>query len=147
MVPAIIEYFEAADGRLCRPQTPRNKIVSALFDVIGTDGLLRPAMHAHLGRDPYPARLMQRHAVRTYRWVERMNRADQDAPEYFNAGNDFLVDDEVPETLLDVLKVIAEDFVPETVAAALMPISIGYMAQPAYPISDSNCSDMRHVIE
>ena len=208
---AIIEHFEAANGRPCRPQTPRQQIISALFDVIGTDGLLRPAMHyrwnfaeenldfvryhffhsqrdlpqreektehmmnrmrhvaqiwgvnddtrvlvetlyldyldalnahfecypyllggrpcigdfgliapmyAHLGRDPYPARLMQQRAVRTYRWVERMNRADQDAPEYFNAGNDFLADDEVPETLLDVLKVIAEDFVPETVAAA-----------------------------
>lgn len=208
---AIIEHFEATHGRPCRPLTARQQIVSALFDVIGTDGLLRPAMHyrwnypednldfihyhflysqrdlphkeektekmmgrmrhaaqifgvteqsqalveelyleyldalnahfeqfpyllgwrpcigdfgllapmyAHLGRDPYPARLMQQRAVRTYRWVERMNRADQDAPEYFDAGSDFLADDAVPDTLLAVLKIIAEDFVPETVAAA-----------------------------
>jgi len=208
---AIIEHFEAASGRPCRPTGPRQQIVSALFDVIGTDGLLRPAMHyrwnfpednldfiryhflhsqrdlpqreektdymmdrmrhaaqmfgvndqsqavveglyleyldalnthferypyllgwrpcigdfgllapmyAHLGRDPYPARLMQRRSIRVYRWVERMNRADQDAPEYFAAGTDFLPDDEVPETLLAVLRVIAEDFVPETRAAA-----------------------------
>jgi len=47
-----------------------------------------------------------------------MNRADQDVPEYFNAGTDFLPDDEVPETLLEVLRVLAEDFVPETRAAA-----------------------------
>jgi hypothetical protein len=47
-----------------------------------------------------------------------MNRADQDAPEYFNAGTDFLADDEVPETLVAVLRVLAEDFVPETLAAA-----------------------------
>jgi glutathione S-transferase len=208
---AIIEYFEAANGRPCRPIGPKQQIVSALFDVIGTDGLLRPAMHyrwnfqeenlhfvryhflhsqrdtptredktehmmgrmqqvarvwgvsketkslveqlyfeyldtlsahfenypyllgwrpcigdfgllapmyAHLGRDPYPARIMQQRAVRVYRWVERMNRADQDVPEYFNAGDDFLADDEVPESLLQVLKVIAEDFVPETRSAA-----------------------------
>jgi glutathione S-transferase len=208
---AIIEHFEAANGRPCRPAGPRQQIVSALFDVIGTDGLLRPAMHyrwnyqddnldfvryhffhsqrdtptrnekteymmgrmqkvasiwgvnddtkalvetlyleyldalnahfeqcayllgwrpcigdfgllapmyAHLGRDPHPARLMQQRAVSVYRWVERMNRADQDAPEFFNAGSDFLADDEVPDTLLAVLKVIAEDFVPETQAAA-----------------------------
>jgi hypothetical protein len=47
-----------------------------------------------------------------------MNRADQDAPEYFEAGTDFLADDEVPDSLLAVLKIIAEDFVPETRAAA-----------------------------
>ena len=208
---AIIEHFEAASGRPSRPPGPRQQIVSALFDVIGTDGLLRPAMHyrwnfpednlefvryhflhsqrdtpqreekteammnrmrhagmifgvtdqtrdlveslyveyldalnahfeqypyllgwrpcvgdfgllapmyAHLGRDPHPARLMQQRATRVYRWVERMNRPDQDAPEYFNAETDFLADDEVPETLLAVLRVLAQDFVPETRAAA-----------------------------
>ncbi|HEY7775271.1 MAG TPA: glutathione S-transferase family protein [Kineobactrum sp.] len=208
---AIIEHFESANGRPCQPPGPRQQIVSALFDVIGSDGLLRPAMHyrwnfqqcnhefvryhflhsqrdvpqredkteammdrmrhasmifgvteqtrelveslyleyldglnahfekypyllgwrpcvgdfgllapmyAHLGRDPYPARLMQQRATRVYRWVERMNRADQDVPEYFNAGTDFLKDDEVPETLLAVLRLLAEDFVPETRAAA-----------------------------
>ena len=208
---AIIEYFEAATGRPCQPQGTCQQVISALFDVIGTDGLLRPAMHyrwnfpddnlafvryhflysqrdvpergekteammnrmrhaamifgvteqsqpviealyleyldalnthfecypyllgwrpcvgdfgllapmyAHLGRDPYPARLMQQRAPAVYRWVERMNREDQDAPEYFNAGNDFLADDEVPETLIPVLKILAEDFVPETLAAA-----------------------------
>jgi glutathione S-transferase len=208
---AIIERFEASNGRPCRPVGPRQQIVSALFDVLGTDGLLRPAMHyrwnyaednldfvayhflhsqrdtpqrqdktdymmdrmrhaarffgvteqsqglveelyleyldalnihferypyllgwrpsigdfgllapmyAHLGRDPYPARLMQQRATRVYRWVERMNRADQDVPEYFNAGTDFLAEDEVPDTLLAVLRVLSEDFVPETRAAA-----------------------------
>jgi glutathione S-transferase len=208
---AIIEHFEAASGRPCQPPGPRQRLISALFDVIGTDGLLRPAMHyrwnypddnfefiryhflhsqrdlpqreektehmmgrmrhaarvfgvteqsqalveelyleyldalnahfehypyllgwrpsigdfgllapmyAHLGRDPHPARLMQQRATRVYRWVERMNRADQDAPEYFTAGTDFLADDEVPATLLAVLRVLAQDFVPETRAAA-----------------------------
>lgn len=208
---AIIEHFEAASGRPCRPPGPKQQIVSALFDLIGAEGLMRPAMHyrwnypeenlafvryhflysqrdtpqreekteymmnrmrhaamifgvteqsselvetlyldfldalnahfeqypyllgwrpcigdfgllgpmyAHLGRDPYPARLMQQRATRVYRWVERMNRADQDAPEFFNAGTDFLENDEVPHTLLNVMKICAEDFVPETLAAA-----------------------------
>jgi len=208
---AIIEHFEAANGRPCRPRTPRQQIVSALFDLIGTDGLLRPAMHyrwnfpddnlefvrfhflysqretperesktermmdkmrhagaafgvsdasaalvetlyleflsaldahfarvpyllgwrpcigdfgllapmyAHLGRDPKPLAIMQRQAVRVCRWVERMNRADQDAPEFFGAGTDYLPDDEIPDTLLAVLRILAEDLVPETRAAA-----------------------------
>ena len=84
---------------------------------IGDFGLIAP-MYAHLGRDPYPARLMQQRAVSVYRWVERMNRYDQDEPEFFNAGTDFVNDDEVPESLMAVLRVLAEDFVPETLAAA-----------------------------
>jgi hypothetical protein len=47
-----------------------------------------------------------------------MNREDQDVPECFNAGSDFLANDEIPETLTPVLKILAEDFVPETLAAA-----------------------------
>ena len=210
---AIIEHFEAANGRPCQPPGARQQVISALFDVIGTDGLLRPAMHyrwnfpddnlefvryhflhsqrdvperedkteammnrmrhaamifgvteqsqsvvealyleyldalnthfecypyllgwrpcvgdfgllapmyAHLGRDPYPVRLMQQRAPAVYRWVERMNREDQDVPECFNAGSDFLANDEIPETLIPVLKILAEDFVPETLAAAAL---------------------------
>ena len=208
---AIIEHFEAESGRPSQPTSPKQRIISALFDVIGTDGLLRPAMHyrwnfpednlafvryhflhsqrdtteraekteammnrmryaamifgvtehtqgvveslyldyldalnahfeqypyllgwrpsigdfgliapmyAHLGRDPHPAKLMQQRAVSVHRWVERMNRADQDVPEFFNAGTEFIDDDEVPESLMTVLRILAEDFVPETLAAA-----------------------------
>ena len=207
----IIAHFEESSGWPNRPLGPRQQIVSALFDVIGAECLLRPAMHyrwnfpqdnlsfvqyhfyysqrdlptrqektehmmnrmrhaaqfwgvtdetrdlveslyleflqalnvhfetvpyllgwrpcigdfgllaplyAHLGRDPYPARLMQKRAVRVARWVERMNRRDQDVPEYFNAGDDFLENDAVPDTLLDVLRVVARDMLPETRAAA-----------------------------
>jgi glutathione S-transferase len=208
---AIIEHFEAANDRPFLPKAPRQQIVSALFDLVGTDGLLRPAMHyrwnflddnegfvhyhflhsqretptreektsymmgkmqhaaeifgvnektaplvealylefldalnrhletvpyllgwkpaigdfgllapmyAHLGRDPMPAKLMKQKAVRVWRWVERMNRADQDAPEFFDAGDDYLADDEIPDTLVAVLKILAEDLVPETRGAA-----------------------------
>lgn len=208
---AIIEHFEASNGRPCRPTSPRQSVVSALFDLIGSECLLRPAMHyrwnfqqenkdfvhyhffhsqratpereektqymmgkmqnvakmwgvseeteklveshyqkflmalnrhlsevpyllgwqpcigdfgllapmyAHLGRDPVPARLMQQQAPRVYRWVERMNRADADMPEFFDPGCGFLNDDEVPQTLIEVLSILAEDLLPETNAAA-----------------------------
>jgi glutathione S-transferase len=208
---AIIEYFEFQAGRPCQPQGACQSVVSALIDVIGSQGLLRPAMHyrwnfpeenaefvryhflhsqrcvpereektdhmmdrmrhaavvfgvtdetrdlvetlylafldalnshfehypyllggrpcigdfgllaplyAHLGRDPYPARLMQQRAPRVWRWVERMNRADQDAPEYLQAGDDFLANDVVPNTLIALLRVAATDFMPETRASA-----------------------------
>ncbi|MDB9805075.1 glutathione S-transferase N-terminal domain-containing protein [Porticoccaceae bacterium] len=208
---AIIEHLEKANSRPFQPSTAKQQIVSTLFDLIGTSGLLRPAMHyrwnyleenseflryhflhsqpehpereakseymmskmqyagqlfgvteetgilvetlyleflqalnlhlteypyllgwkpsigdfgliaplyAHLGRDPAPLRLMQQRALRVARWVERMNRADQDAAEFFNPGDDYLPDDSIPETLVAVLKVLAEDLVPETYAAA-----------------------------
>ena len=208
---AIIEHFEAANGRPSQPVGPKQQIISGLFDVIGTDGLLRPAMHyrwnfpednlafvryhflhsqrdtpareekteammdrmrhaamvfgvtdeskvvvealylelldalnahfeihpyllgakpcigdfgliaplyAHLGRDPHPARIMQQRATSVFRWVERMNRKDDDYPEWFNLASGWVEDDQIPDTLIGVLRVIAEDFVPETVAAA-----------------------------
>ena len=208
---AIIEHFEKANSGPFQPSTAKQQIVSTLFDLIGTSGLLRPAMHyrwnyleenseflryhflhsqpehpereakseymmskmqyagqlfgvteetgilvetlyleflqalnlhlteypyllgwkpsigdfgliaplyAHLGRDPAPLRLMQQRALRVARWVERMNRADQDAAEFFNPGDDYLPDDSIPETLVAVLKVLSEDLVPETYAAA-----------------------------
>ena len=84
---------------------------------IGDFGLLAP-LFAHLGRDPKPLQIMQQQAVHVYRWVERMNRCNQDAPEHYEVGSGFLADDQVPETLLGVLRVAAQDLVPETSAAA-----------------------------
>ena len=208
---AIIEHFEVANGRPFQPASAKQRVLSALFDMIGSDGLLRPAMHyrwnylaenegfldyhflhsqrltetreektqymmgrmktvselwgvvperfeliealyvellaalnkhfeqvpylfgwkpsigdfgliaplyAHLGRDPAPAQLMKQKAIRVYRWVERMNRSDQDASEFFAAGEDYLENDVIPDTLVGVLKILAEDLVPETQAAA-----------------------------
>ena len=209
---AIIEHFESTLGHSCQPPGPLQRMVSGLFDVIGAEGLRRPAMHyrwnypedndeflrhhffslfqpdtpdregktesamaklrivtemrgvtkdtqelvealylelldslnthfeqipyllggrpclgdfgllaplhGHLGRDPNPAALMKKRAPRVYRWVERMNRSDQDASEYFDCGTDFLPSDKIPDTLLAVLRVLSEDFVPETIASA-----------------------------
>jgi glutathione S-transferase len=42
---AVIDHYENASGHHFSPQTPRQRILSRLFDVIGAEGLLRPAMH------------------------------------------------------------------------------------------------------
>ena len=41
----IAEYFESRMGHPSTPPGPRQRVVSALLDVIGMEGLLRPAMH------------------------------------------------------------------------------------------------------
>ncbi len=213
---AIVEHFESAAGHPNRPPTPRQRILSSLLDVIGMEGLLRPAMHyrwnfdaenegfllhhfaaiappnadamsiaaknmgrmraaamafgvvpetiagverrydrlltvldrhfaampyllghrpsigdfsliapmyGHLGRDPKPLSIMQAKAVNVFRWVERMNRPEADQGEYVTEEGDlpplnFLAEDAISETLIEVLREIATDFVPETIAAA-----------------------------
>ena len=42
---AIIDHFEAASGEAFSPTSPRQRVLSRLLDVIGAEGLLRPAMH------------------------------------------------------------------------------------------------------
>jgi len=42
---AIVEHFESRAGYPASPKGPRQRIVSRLLDVIGMEGLLRPAMH------------------------------------------------------------------------------------------------------
>ena len=42
---AIVDHFEAERGDAFSPVSPKQRIVSRLFDAIGAEGLLRPAMH------------------------------------------------------------------------------------------------------
>jgi glutathione S-transferase len=42
---AIVDHFENSSGNSFSPPTPKQNIISLLFDVIGAEGLLRPAMH------------------------------------------------------------------------------------------------------
>ena len=84
---------------------------------VGDFGLYAP-MFAHLGRDPKPLAMMLADGMRVFRWVERMGRLDADALEFENRHADYLGDDAIPDTLIDLLKALAIDFVPETLAAA-----------------------------
>lgn len=207
---AILDHFEALNGQHFSPRTGKQLIVSQLFDVIGMEGLLRPAMHyrwnfdevnaefikwhfatlmppninreklaekrmaqmreagrsfgvtpdtfsvieslylrlldklnehfsrhsyllgnkpcigdfgmiaplyGHLGRDPKPLSLMQNRAICVFRWVERMNRPNADVGEFPIAASDYLEDDCVPDTIVQLLRQIAIDFIPESRAA------------------------------
>ena len=193
---AIIDHYEALSGNQFSPKTPKQQILSRLFDVIGAEGMLRPAMHyrwnfpeenlallkfhfqsaiprgagraekadkatnrmraagvgfgvvpetfslvedlygewlmrlnahfadypylfggkpsigdfgmiaplyGHLGRDPKPLALMQANGVQLYRWVERMNRPELDIGEFEDQSGDYLLDDEIPDTLTALL--------------------------------------------
>ncbi len=208
---AIIDHFENETGHSFSPATPKQRFFSRLFDVIGAEGLLRPAMHyrwnfeaenlefltyhfqmitspgafgadlarkiadqmrqatigfgvnpqtrdlveqlyaeqlaafdrhftaypyllggrpcigdfgliaplfAHLGRDPKPLSLMQVKGMHVFRWVERMNRRESDLLEFERQDETYLGNDEIPDTLIGLLAMMAEDFVPETLAAA-----------------------------
>jgi glutathione S-transferase len=79
---------------------------------IGDYGLIAP-LYAHLARDPYPARIMQLTAHRVWRWVERMNRPDQDAGEYGRQPQALFSDDNVPDTLKALLQFVAQEYLPE----------------------------------
>jgi len=82
---------------------------------LGDYGLIAP-LYAHLGRDPYPARIMQQTAYRVWRWVERMNASGQDAGEYGAPPETLFADDGIPQTLKALLAFIAEDYLPEVEA-------------------------------
>ena len=198
---AIVDHFEGLNDEAFSPKTPKQLIVSCILDLIGAEGMLRPAMHyrwnfnedneefllihfqniramafirenvcpmwgvtpkvhelietyhetslqklnahftrhpyflggkpcrgdfgmiapfyGHLGRDPAPLSLMQKNAVRLFRWTERMNRPEPDIGEFENREESYLPDDEVPQTLIEALAHFATDLVPETQAACV----------------------------
>lgn len=81
---------------------------------VGDFGLLGP-LYAHLYRDPYPGKLMKQQAPHLAKWVERMQFLDG------ACYGDFLANDEIPETLLPILKRMGREQIPvlENTAKAL----------------------------
>lgn len=81
---------------------------------IGDYGFLGP-LYAHLYRDPYPGEMMEKRAPYVAKWVERLELM-KDA-QY----GDFLPNDDIPETLIPVLKRMAREQFPvlEKTAAEL----------------------------
>jgi len=78
-------------------------------------GLYAP-LYAHLSRDPAPSLLMKKTANRVWRWVERMTAPDLDKPEFPDMPDALLAQDEIPETLANILKLVASDYLPEIVS-------------------------------
>ena len=83
------------------------------------DYAIMGAMHAHLGRDPAGLRMMQDHAPRVFRWVEQMLLPEVQSPEFFDVPVAYLDADEVPQTALDLLRFLAEEFGQQFVLGAL----------------------------
>lgn len=75
------------------------------------------AMYAHLGRDPFPLQLMQIRAPNVFRWVERMNMAETFLDQNMtHAGSQLVETEDLPESLLNLMRFIADDYLQEITA-------------------------------
>jgi glutathione S-transferase len=83
------------------------------------DYAIMGALHAHLGRDPAGLRLMQNNAPRVFRWVEHMIVPEVQSPEFFSTPVAYPNDDMVPETALNILKFIADEYGQQFVLGAM----------------------------
>lgn len=110
-------YFELLDT-LERHFTNYPFLIGGLPSV-GDFGLMGP-MFAHLARDPYPRTLMQARAPRVFRWIEHMNTPEIQSPEFPDTPMHYLANDDVPDTVLELLRMFVADFTPVyTESAAL----------------------------
>ena len=83
---------------------------------IGDFGLFN-ALYAHLARDPHPALLMKKIAPRVYAWVERMNGPEEFQDHTVNRqGSELFGREEVPESLLDMMRYVRDEYLPEITA-------------------------------
>ncbi|MCP3990061.1 MAG: glutathione S-transferase domain-containing protein, partial [Actinomycetia bacterium] len=86
------------------------------YPTIGDFGLIA-SMWAHLFRDPAPQSLIKRHAPRVGRWVERMTTSEPYLHEYASSGAEglggLIADDTVPESLLAMMRFVADEYLPE----------------------------------
>jgi glutathione S-transferase len=71
------------------------------------------ALYAHLGRDVSSSNKLKLLAPALFRWIETMGRAPIVDPEVWHVPQEYFATDELPETLIAFLKLIAEDYVPE----------------------------------
>jgi len=94
-IPAIEAWYEEFLGQLDTHFAQHSYLLGERAS-IGDFGLMAP-LYAHLYRDPAPGKLMRRIAPNVARWVERMNQPQPGI-------GDWLADDEVPDTLLPILR-------------------------------------------
>lgn len=115
-VPAIEASYEACLGVL-DAHFAQHPYVMGGRPSIADFGLMAP-LFAHLGRDPYPSQRMKLRAPNVYRWTERMNLATIGDGEFWNYGEEFYATDELPDTLVALLRHIFADWGPELSAYA-----------------------------
>jgi glutathione S-transferase len=83
------------------------------------DAALMEVLHAHLGRDPYPATIMKQKAPALFRWTETMNWPGVPTAELSQVPQEFSKPEDLPPTLIDFLKLMCEDFGPHYKANSL----------------------------
>jgi glutathione S-transferase len=71
------------------------------------------ALYAHHGRDVSSSNAMKVRAPALYRWIETMQRPPVVDPEVWHVPQEYFSVDDLPDTLIAFLKLIAEDYVPE----------------------------------
>jgi hypothetical protein len=74
------------------------------------------ALYAHHGRDVFSSNAMKVRAPALYRWIETMLRPPIVDPEVWHVPQEYFSVDDLPDTLIAFLKLIAEDYVPEITA-------------------------------
>jgi len=82
------------------------------------DHVLMGSLFGHLARDPEPSRLMKLRAPRVFRWTEHMNTPEIRAPEFAELPLAYLPDDELPETMLALLRLCLSDVGPGILRSA-----------------------------
>jgi glutathione S-transferase len=74
-------------------------------------------LYAHLSRDISSANRMKVRAPSLYRWTEHMMRVQIVDAQVWGVPQEFFSVDNLPDTLIALLKLIADDYVPEIKAA------------------------------
>lgn len=74
------------------------------------DYAMMGALHAHMGRDPEPLRVMQDHGPRTFRFMEHMLIPEIQPPEFFDTAVAYPDDDALPETFVALLSHLGERY-------------------------------------
>jgi glutathione S-transferase len=75
-------------------------------------GLMGP-LYAHHGRDPASSNAIKQRAPALYRWIETMQRPPVLDPEVWQVPQEYFSVDDLPDTLINFLKLIGESFVAE----------------------------------
>jgi glutathione S-transferase len=115
-IPAVEASFEALLDIL-QVHFAQHPYVLGGRPSIADFGLMAP-LFAHLSRDPCPSRLMKLRAPNVYRWTERMNLAQIGDGEFWDYAESFPPGDEIPDTLLPLLRHLFADWGPELAAYA-----------------------------
>jgi glutathione S-transferase len=78
-------------------------------------GLMGP-LYAHHGRDIASSDAVKKRAPAVYRWIETMLRPPIVDPEVWHVPQEYFSVDDLPDTLMNFLKLVGENYVPEILA-------------------------------